>query len=139
MGYELIASGGVLDAQELAHYDDFLEEGQRGKLSLDLRSSISSSQASQLLNQLKQKGVEDPEVITGYHSLSVVYRKGMPWLAIIIPIIIALLITLFIMIVAWRFYRELSTAIGPTGAGLLTAALIGLGLFVAYKLTRRLR
>ena len=133
MSYEFIASGGILEAGQLNGLDDYLEEGQRGKLELDLRATPSSSIVAQLQNVLKQKGVEDVRVSTGSPILRIEYRKGFPWLAIIVAAVLGI-IALAILIIGWRFFREVvPEGLQPlVGTGLLIL-LIAIGLLVVKK------
>ena len=64
MAYELVASGNLLDALELDWYENRLAEGDRGLLELDLRLPVSQDIASQLENQLRQRGVAGVRVTT---------------------------------------------------------------------------
>ena len=123
MSYELIAQGSLIDATEISGYENYVEEEQKARLQLDLRSSISSSVASQLLNELKQHGVTDATVTTGDKLVTIGWRKGMPWLAVILTIILAIIV-LAILIVGWRLYKEVGTAAG-------NSFFIGVGIFAA--------
>lgn len=104
--YEIVAQGGVLDIEQLKYSEDYLAEGQRGMIQFDLRASPSSSMVAELENILKQKGVEDVKVSTGSPLLKIEFRKGFPWLAIIVAAVLGLIV-LAILIISWRLYREL--------------------------------
>lgn len=136
--YELIAQGSFLDADYLAQCEQGIDEGQRARLYIDLRSSISSGTAAQLLNELKQRGVAEATVATGYNSLTVGWRKGTPWLAVIVAAILAIIV-LAILVIAWRLYKELGPAAATsflTGAGLDVGIVIAV---LAVLLIKRVR
>jgi predicted exporter len=130
MGYQLLASGSILDAVEVASYDDYLREGERGLLELDLRDAPSQTVVSQLRTTLQSYGVEDVNVSTGSPILRISYRKGLPWLAIIV----AAVLILAILVVGWRFYKEVFPEGLPTpvSVGLIVAVLAAIVL-VAWR------
>ncbi len=137
MAWEQIASGGLLDATELGGYEEtYIAEGQRGLLQLDLRLAVSPSVANLLQSQLQQRGVSEAQVSTDSPVLNISWRRGFPWLAVIVAIILGL-IALAILIAGWRFYREIVQDLGPTGGWLFIAAVLGLVVVGATALKRR--
>lgn len=126
MGWQQIASGNLLDAGELLGYEaSGIDEGQRGLLSLDLRAAIPQSIVSQLQNELKQRGVAEAQVSTGSPILNISWRKGSPWLGVIVAAILGLIV-LAILIVGWRLFREVVETLGTAGGWLVIAAVIGI-------------
>lgn len=106
MSYQLVKSGGFLDLVNLRNYENYFEEGQRGRLDIDLRYAVTQSVAGELQNRLSQAGVEEARVVTASPQLKVYFRKGFPFLAVIAAIILALAI-LAVMILGWRLYKEI--------------------------------
>lgn len=138
MAWEQIASGGLLEATNLAGYEtSYIAEGQRGMLQLDLRMPVSQNIASQLQSQLLERGVTEAQVSTGSPVLNISWRRGFPWLAVIVAVILALII-LAILIVGWKLYREIVATLGPTGGWLFIAAMVEFVVIGAVAL-RRLR
>ena len=128
--YELIASGGILEAIQLSQYETYLAEGDRGLLELDLRLPIPQSIASELEDKLRQAGVSDVSVITASPLLRVYFRKGFPWLAIIAAAVLGL-IALAILIIGWRLFREVAEVIPiPILGGLSLGVVIVLILII---------
>ena len=134
MAYELVGSGGILDAAELSQYEASLAEGQRGLLELDLRLPVSASVAAQLENELRQRGVLDVSVSTASPMLRVSWRKGFPWLAVIAAVVLGLVI-LAILIIGWRIFREVvPKGLQPlVGTGLIVAGIALVGLIVLRR------
>ena len=133
MGYEFIASGGILEAVHLSQYEAYLAEGQRGLLELDLRLPVPQSVASELEAKLRQAGVPDVSVTTASPLMRVYFRKGFPWLAVIAAAILGLII-LAVMIVGWRLFKEVIPEEFQPLAGMGIVAVI---ILVAIILMRR--
>jgi len=133
MSYEMVAQGSILDITELSAYDDFIAEGQKTMLELDLRTPVSSSIVSELQSQLMQAGVQEAKVTTGSPLLRIEFRKGFAWLPVIGAIIMGMIV-LAILIVGWRLFKDVVSAgvALPMSIGVLL--LIVLGVIV---LTRR--
>lgn len=138
MSYELVASGGILDAGQLASYEGQLPEGGMALLEFDLRASVSNDILSNLENQLKARGIPDVRVESASPLVRVYFRKGFPWLAVLAAVILGLIV-LAILIVGWRLYKELVESgipvpvIGSIGIGLI----IVIGLVILLLLRRR--
>ena len=129
MGYELMASGGILDAAQFNQYESYLGEGDRGLIELDLRLPVSQSMAAELENKLKQAGVEEARVTTASPMLRISFRKGFPWLAVIAAAVLGM-IALAVLIVGWRLFKE----VVPEGLQPLVGGLGGLGLVAMLTL-----
>ena len=124
--WQEVKSGGYLDLVNLKNYEESLDEGQKGRLNLSLRYTLPQSVAGELQNRLKQTGVEDARVIAAGQKVSVEFRKGFPWLAVIAATILALVV-LAVLIIGWTLFKE----IVPVGLqplvgtfGLLTVLLV---------------
>lgn len=133
--WEQIASGNILDATQMAGYDDYLDEGQRGQLEISLRVTPPAWIVSELQDRLDNAGVENAHVSTGSPLLRISYRKGFPWLAVIVAAVLALAV-LAVLVIAWRFYREVVEDLGPTGGYLFIAAVLGVAALGAMALRR---
>jgi hypothetical protein len=135
MSFQLIASGGILDVDELSQYESYLDEGQRGLIELDLRLPVSQSIASELEDKLRQAGVEEVRVTTASPMLRIYFRKGFPWLAVIAAVILGIIV-LAVLITGWRLFKEVvPEGWQPLVGGLGLVLLIGLGIAI---LSRRL-
>lgn len=135
MAYELVAQGGILDAADLASYEDYFGEGDNGVLELNLRISPPTGVAQELENALIAAGVEGARVTTGSPKLLIYYTKGFPWLAIIAAVILGLIV-LAILIVGWSLWKEVIPDI--PGAGFLTwGVLLAIGVILVIASTRR--
>ena len=128
MSYKLVTSGGLGDLARLKDYEFALDEGQRGLLSLDLRTSVPSSIAKELENQLKQKGVSEARVTTGSPKLNIYFKKGFPWLAVIAATILASAV-LAVLIIGWNLFKQVVPTTFQPAVG--TFALLVVLLFVA--------
>lgn len=133
MSYELLGSGGILDAAQLSRYENSLEEGDRGLVELDLRLPVSQSLAGELENKLKQAGVEGVRVTTASPMLRIYFQKGFPWLAVIAATVLAMMI-LAVMIVGWRLFKEIvPEEWQPLAGGLGLVLLLGLGVVILAR------
>jgi hypothetical protein len=136
MSWEQIGSGSILDTGDLKNLERSISEGQKGMLELDLRVSPGQSIIDELQSQLQAHGVTEAKVTSGSPILRIEYRKGFPWVAVIVAIILVLAI----LIIGWRFFREIVQSVGPAIAGgILIAGVIGLVLLSVAIAKRRLR
>ena len=132
MAWERVASGGSLDATDIGKYEAYIGEGQRGLLELDLRAPAPSYIVAELQSQLQQRGIKEAQVTTGSPLLRVSWRKGFPFLSVVVGIILGLVV-LAIMIVGWRLFREV-IAVTPkplqglvaTGGIILAVMVVGI-------------
>jgi len=135
--WELISSGGITDLTAAEAFEDYVNEGQRARLELDLRTPVSQEVANQLQNELRQRGVAEASVRTGSPRLIIEYRKGFPWLAVILAAVLAIAV-LAVLIVGWRIFREvvpvdLQPAIGTA----IIIAVIAVVAMVAYRQVKK--
>lgn len=129
--WQKIAEGTGLNLGSVIGYEDEVEEGQRARLTINLRSPISTSVATDLQQQLDYRGVGEAEVSTYGSNIDITYRKGFPWLGIIVGVIIGL-IALAILVVSWQFYKE-----APVGFSLLALAGIVVAVATTIYIVRR--
>lgn len=128
-----VTSGEATDLYRLKNYEGNLAEDQKGKLELTLRTPLSSSVKTALKNRLEFAGVKDLKVYSSGNQLNIQFRKGMPWLFIIVTAILALAI----LVVSWRFYKEVAVTL-PTPV-LTTGVVVGilLVLVLVFMLVKR--
>lgn len=132
MSYEMVANGQLVDIPRMKDYEFAFEEGQRGLIQLNLRTSVPSSVAKELENQLKQKGVAEARVTTGSPRLNIYFRKGFPWLAVIAATILALAV-LAVLILSWSIFRQvvpesLQSSISIAGILVILLVIAAMGL-----------
>lgn len=135
--WKLVTSGaGAGSLVNLQNYEEELEEGQRGKVSLALHLSVSSSIAEELESKLREAGVIEAEVSTEGNKLDIQFRKGFPWLAVIVAAVLGLIV-LAALIVSWQFYKEVAE-VAPQPL-IIIGIIVGIALIavVAYILARR--
>jgi len=132
VSYQLVAQGTTLDANEIAIYGDYLEEGQRGMLQLDLRWPVLQSVANGLEDALIEAGVEEAKVTNTSSALKIEFRQGFPWLAVIAAIVLGVIV-IAILIIGWRFFREVVSTLPPATLGLAVIALIVLGVLAISR------
>ncbi len=133
MAWEEFASG--TNINDIAGYESQVPEETRAMLELQCKVPVPSTNISWLRNSLSWAGIQDLNVSSSGSIIRITYRKGAFW----IPLIISLIIVLAIVIIVWRFYREVADVIGPIPA---TALLIGgavLAGIIAYKIIRSRR
>ena len=123
MAWEQIASGGLLDARDIERYEAYIGEGQRALLELDLRAPAPDYIVSELQSQLRKAGVREVQVTTGSPLLRVSWRKGFPFLPVIVGIILGLIV-LAILIVGWRLLREIFEVIPEPFRGLAISGIV---------------
>ena len=137
MAWEQVATGSLFDAVNIEQYEGFIGEGNRAQLQLDLRYDVGSTIANQLRSQLIARGIPGVEVTRGSPRLNITWRKGFPWLAVVVAIILALAI-LAIIILAWRLFREIvPEGLQPIVGTMLLVGGAALAAVVAYKVVKR--
>jgi hypothetical protein len=130
--WQQIGSGGIVDAQELSDLEGYIDEGQKGKIEFNLRWDVSADIANRLQQELNNRGVSEANVTTGDKSLMVTYRKGFPWLAVIVSAILALIV-LAILIIGWRLFKDVAAVAGPGTATALLWVVIGLAVIFGVR------
>lgn len=112
MAWEEVASGNLIEFYSgLRQYDYLIPEGSRGKLQLNLRAPVSRGVAQTVENALVTAGIPNVKVTTSSPTLNIFFKKGFPWLPVIVGVIIPLLAILAILIISWQLYKE-SPAMG---------------------------
>ena len=104
--WQELASGTGVDIISAAVHEHKVEEGERARLVVGLKNPIDSQTAEGIVRHLSAKGVEELSVKTSGKTVDISYRKGAAWLAVTI----AGIVLLAIVVVSWRFYREMSTS-----------------------------
>ncbi len=134
--WEEVASGGLLDFQSgMKQYDELIPEGGRAKLRLNLRSPVSQGVVDTVQNALDAAGIPDVKVTKGSPVMNIFFKKGFPWLPVIVGVIIPLLIVLAIVIVSWQLYRDSPAAF--SGAMILALGVVGAATFFGIRAFRR--
>lgn len=119
----------------LKDYEDEIAEGQRGRLFINLRTPAPSSIVLALQEKLQDAGVLDAEVFSSGNDLEIRYRKGFPWLVVIVAIVLGLIV-LAVLIVAWQFYGEVEETIPKEvliAGAVVGVVLLALIAFIIYK------
>lgn len=119
MAWELVGQGGILDAYTIRQYEDSVEEGKRVALNIDLRTSLPSLIVNQIRSQLQNLGVPGLSVTSG-SWLRVEWIKKVPQALIVVAIILALVLA--ILIIGWKFFKEVGV-VGQVGLILLVLVL----------------
>lgn len=136
VAYELIGSGGILDAVELSSYESQLAEGDKALIELDLRLPVSQGVASELAEKLRQAGVQGVSVTTASPLLRIYFKKGFPWLAVIAAAVLGLIV-LAILIIGWRLFKDVvPVGLQPIVAGLGLILIIVLGIILLARRRR---
>jgi len=91
MGWQLVAEGNAISLINLPQYEDQLAEGSRNMLELALNIPVTDGVAQTLEDALREAGVMNVEVrnFSNPH-LQIYFTKGFPWLAVIVPLVLAL-------------------------------------------------
>lgn len=134
-GWTEVASGDPMDLYAIRSYDELIPEGSRGMLKLNLRLPVSQSTADAIEDALRTAGIPDVYVRTASPELKIFFKKGFPWLPVIVGVIIPLLIILAITVISWQLFKENPVAAGMTLLlGIGVAAAVG-----AYALGKSLK
>ena len=104
-----VTRGKGTDFFKLRDYEGQLAEGQRGRVDLDLRVAMPDTIQRILQSRLEQAGVEEASV-SGGKVLHIIARKGALFLALIVTAVLALAI----LIISWRFFKEVAEVL-PKG------------------------
>jgi MFS superfamily sulfate permease-like transporter len=86
-----------------------------------------------LETKLQQRGVKEVQVSTASPLLRIWWRKGFPFLSVVLAIILGIVI-LAILIVGWRLFREIAEVVP---APIITIGAILLVVLVAFALRKR--
>jgi len=129
MAWQELARGGLLDASKIESYESYIGEGQRGLLELTLRAPVPSFALEQLRSELVKARIKEVQVTTGSPVVRISWRKGFPFLPVILMILLGI-VALAILVVGWGFFREIAEVIPkPIIAGGAILALAVLALF----------
>lgn len=136
--WQQIATGGIVDLNNLTNINDRFTEGENGKAEFHLRASLPSFVVNQIQSQLTSRGVQLTGAVTqrsgGSTILSIPWKQAIPLLPILAGILIAAAVVIAILI-TWYVYKWVSTSAG----GAMSAALIVGGVILLVILIRKLR
>ncbi len=124
-----VTRGKGTDFFKLRDYEGQLAEGQRGRVDLDLRIAMPDTIQRILQSRLEQAGVEEASV-SGGKVLHITARKGALFLGIIVVAVLALAI----LIISWRFFKEVAEVIpkGVIVGGAVVLIILGVLLAVWF-------
>ncbi len=133
MAWELVASGDNTNLNDVVSYEETeVAEGQRARLDCNCLTPVPTWQIDNLRNSLTFAGVEELQIVSSGNTVQVFWKKGFPWAAVIILILVAV-----IVIVSWLFFRDVARITGKIPATLLVIGGAVLAVAVAYSLFRR--
>ena len=135
--WELVTSGsGAASLSSLPNYEEQVDEGKCGKLVLDLKATVPDNVASGLQEALDMAGVAEAVVVASGSKLDIQYRKGFPWLPIIVAAVLGSII-LAILIVSWQFFKEVEEVV-PNSI-IVVAVIVGIVIVavIAFLLIRK--
>lgn len=139
--WQQVATGGIVNLDNLANFDRQFAEGDNGKAEFHLRASLPAGVVSSIQNQLTSRGVQLTGNITqrpgGSTILSIPWKQAIPLLPILAGILIAAAVVIAILI-TWYVYKWISTA-GESAGGVLSAALVIGGVILLVILIKKLR
>lgn len=113
---QLIANGDRNNLANLKNYESHFDEGDVGKITLNCITSWGLGSVRDALSEsLKRAGVNMPvPVKSSGNKIIVTFKKGFPFLAVILAVIIGLSV-LYIIIKNWSLVKE----IAPVAASFL--------------------
>jgi hypothetical protein len=121
--WEFVGQGGVVDVANIAAYEDQIPEGAQFQVGLQLRVPAVASVADTIKSQMLQRGIPDADVTYSGNTMQIYGRKGFPWLAVIVAIILATLV-LIIILVSWSIFKRVVPA-GLQGSVLVVLLIAG--------------
>lgn len=135
--WEEVASGDPIEfVSGLEAYDKLVPEGSWAMLRLNLTLPVTEGVAQTIEDALVAAGVPDVSVKTASPVLKIYFKKGFPWLPVIVGVIVPLLIVLAITVVSWQLFKE----VGPTNATLLILLAVGAVAFAgSYLLMQNMK
>lgn len=134
--WQEVASGDPIEfVSGLEAYEHLIPEGSWGLLQLNLTLPVTEGVAQTIEDALVAAGVQDVSVKTASPVLKIYFKKGFPWLPVIVGVIVPLLIVLAITVVSWQLFKE----VGPTNTTLLILLAVGAVAFAgSYVLMKKL-
>ena len=143
MAWELLGSGNVLGAGEIANYVSQVPDNTRVKVAFNLRASPAGWMIDQLQNTLENQGVPGVKVSTGspiiniswVHNPAVSSRVSSIALAPLtaVAIILAALAVIAVVIIGWLVYKDVPAAFKPA----VVIGVIALASLLVYSLIRQ--
>jgi len=125
MTWELVTSGELTSLANLSDYEEYIEEHQMACLSLNLRVAPTADIVSTLQSKLEEAGVLEANVRAVGNRLDIKFRKGFPWLAVVVAAVLGLIV-LAILIVTWQLFKEI-----PEGAQGAVAIIVVVAILAA--------
>lgn len=129
MVWKLVTSGELTDLGNLSNFEESIGEGQRGLLCLNLRIAPTADIISTLQSKLEEAGVIEASVEATGTRLDIGFRKGFPWLAVIVAAVLALIV-LAILIISWQLYKEVPEEAKGAIAIIVVVAIVVVIVFV---------
>ncbi len=124
MAWVQIASGSsISDLQNVPVFESQIEEGGVGRLQLNMSATPPQSLLDGLQSRLQSYNIPLLSITSSGNQVQIIWQKGQPWLAIIIPILIGLLIVLAIVVISWIFFKQVSSVIGSGATSVLVITL----------------
>jgi len=104
MPYQVIAEGTANDITALGNYEGSFEEGSRGYLQVDLKSSVAADVMSWLDDALEKAGVPEKKLEVSGNSLLIHFKKEIAPLVLIAGAIAACILIAG-LIIAWKLWK----------------------------------
>ena len=135
MSYELVQRGGIGDYNLFQNAEERIDEGQKMKIVFQLRFGLPDWGIGELNNQLSMQGVTEGYAEEDGQNINVYARKGFPFLAVILAIILAIAI-IAILIIGWEIYREIESAIPPELKGVFGWAIAAIAVVAGVMVVK---
>ena len=116
----------------LSVHEGEMGEGDRGKLVLNFKVKVLSSDVNALRVGLKTAKVTDATVESSSQSITIGFRKAFAWLPVVLLIILGIVI-LAINIMGWVFFKEIAAVIPAPIVAIGAVVLIIVVLFTLWK------
>jgi len=104
MPYTPVATGSASSLANLGQYEDRFDEGDYGRLDLNLTSSVAADIIAWLDDKLDTAGVPEHRLVVDGKTIQIYFKKEVPPLVIIAAAIAACFIILT-LVVSWQLLR----------------------------------
>ena len=135
--WEQVTSGDKAGGlSSLPNFEEQIAEGQRTKIDLTFSSDVLQEITDNVRDALLARRIP-AEVTASGNTVSIVTRKGSPWLAVIAVALIGIII-LAILLVAWKLWKEV-VAVAPQPLLIIgiTAIIVVIVVIATYVVQRR--
>jgi hypothetical protein len=130
---KLIAEGNSFDLASIENYEDNYPEGSQGELRLFTSVTVPDEAIQMLQNELDNQGVEMWDRVQQAHNTVLIrFKKGFPWLAVIIGVLLGLIV-LLALITMWQLFQVTTTG-EFFGMPVITWVFGGIVAILVYKL-----